>query len=161
MFSLKLADLHTFRDGLNQIGPVRPRTVQSENRITKGLNSIMNSLPNFSQLPVVANRTLAATIQEYQRLQILMQDRATKDVALVQKMIQNFSNEASAIASNSNTFSLTNYKAYMDLWINYRTELVRIVYQVVNDVYTLFTTELPKSLNRILLAARKQGLVLI
>ena len=116
-------------------------------------------MPNFSQVPLIANRTLNASLQEWQRLQAFVQERATADIALFQKTIQNFSNEMSSIAS-SNSFSLTNYKAYVDLYVNYRTELMRLIYQVANDVFTLITVELPNSVNRVLLAARKQGLLL-
>lgn len=111
-------------------------------------------------MPLIANRTLNASLQEWQRLQSFVQERASADIALFQKTIQNFSNEMSSIASSANTFSLTNYKAYVDLYVNYRTELMRLIYQVANDVFTLITVELPKSMNRVLLASRKQGLLL-
>lgn len=133
-------------------------TVEAENRLTKGINSIVSSLPNFSQVPLIANRTLNASLQEWQRLQSLVQERAAADIALFQKTVQNFSNEMSSIASSS-SFSLTNYKAYVDLYVNYRTELMRLIYQVANDVFTLLTVELPKSLHRVMLAARKQVLL--
>lgn len=115
----------------------------------------------MSQLTLIANRTLAVSIEEYQRIQLLVQNRASTDVTLFQKTIQNLSHEISTIASNSNAFSLANYKAYMDLWINYRTELMKLFYQVLNDVFTVITVEIPKSLNRICSASRKQGLALI
>lgn len=127
--------------------------------MSKGLNNILNSLPNFSQLPVIANRTLSASIQEWQRLQLLAQQKATKDVQIFQKTVQNFSNEISTLTT-SNTFSLTNYKAYMDLYINYRTELIKFIYLVTNDIFTFITIEIPKSVHRIVLASRMQGLLI-
>lgn len=133
--------------------------MEAENRLTKGINNIFASLPNFSQVPLIANRTLNASLQEWQRLQALVQERATNDIALFQKAVQGFSNEMSSIAS-SNSFSLTNYKAYVDLYVNYRSEIMRLIYQVANDVITLITVELPKSLHRVMLAARMQGLLL-